>query len=109
MGVVPDLVGAPAHPHHCELDIFIFARNVLASTPALSGRAAAMGKFLLPGLGSVALLALVAWMWGQRRFAHQFLQGRTMLKVAAANLLHRTVAVGTGLNLARQLMSIARA
>jgi hypothetical protein len=65
-----------------------------------------MGKFLLPGLGIVVSSASVAWTWGQRRLARRFLRGKTTSKVAAANLLRRTIAVGTGLNLVGLLASV---
>ena len=65
-----------------------------------------MGKFLLPGLGIVVSSASVAWTWGQRRLSRRFLRGKTTSKVAAANLLRRTIAVGTGLNLVGLLASV---
>jgi hypothetical protein len=66
-----------------------------------------MGKFLLPGLGIAISSVSVVWTWGQRRLARRFLRGGgATSRVAAANLLRRTVAVGTGLNLAGLLASV---
>ncbi|KAL3809189.1 hypothetical protein ACHAXA_000708 [Cyclostephanos tholiformis] len=86
---------------------FLFARNVLSSTSSPTGGAATMmGKFLLPGLGIVVSSMSLVWTWGQRRLARRFLRGRTTSRIEAANLLRRTVSVGTGLNLVGLLTSV---